>query len=154
MKSNSCLNFCHSSTWSSSLPPRPSAAFNGQGAAAALFRSLLVYPTRMGIKIGLPQGVMLGIIQMMLFGGYAACFLFGGWLAYKGEITGGVVMNVLFATLIGGFSIAQAAPYLVYFGQAQSAGAKVRSEECVPTREQEPRHASDASDDSVDHQLV
>ena len=41
------------------------------------------------------------------------------------RVTGGEVLNVLFAALIGGFALGQAAPNLQYFQQAKAAGGRV-----------------------------
>ena len=43
----------------------------------------------------------------------------------RGEVAGGDVMSVLFAALIGGFALGQAAPNLQYFSTGKVAGARV-----------------------------
>jgi ATP-binding cassette subfamily B (MDR/TAP) protein 1 len=56
---------------------------------------------------------------------YAVAFIYGADRVAAGKYTGGDVMNVLVAALLGGFSLGQAAPSLQYFAKGKVAGAKL-----------------------------
>ncbi|WFD42163.1 ABC-type xenobiotic transporter [Malassezia psittaci] len=70
-------------------------------------------------------GVGVGGFFFCVYSAYALAFFFGSKLVADGNIASGVVMNVIFAVLIGAFGIAMLAPNLQALSFAQAAAGKV-----------------------------
>ena len=62
---------------------------------------------------------------MVIYGSFAVALVYGAWRVAAGDYTGGTVMNVLIAVLLGGFAIMQGAPNIQYVIRGRIAGARV-----------------------------
>ncbi|KAL0036182.1 hypothetical protein WJX79_007336 [Trebouxia sp. C0005] len=100
-------------------------SFNGEERTVRRYGMSLTRPMQVGIKAGALNGVTIGSAQCFFMCGYALALWYGGIRVRAGKYTGGEVMNVLFAALIGGFSLGQAAPNLKYFQRGKASGAVV-----------------------------
>jgi ABC-type multidrug transport system fused ATPase/permease subunit len=56
---------------------------------------------------------------------YGIAFLYGWKLVQDDDYTAGKVMNVIFATIIGGFSLGQIGPNFNYFAAGKAAGTRL-----------------------------
>ena len=63
------------------------------------------------IKSGFINGFGLGLVFFTLFSMYAVAMWYGSVLVRQSDYSGGQVLTVFFAILIGGFSLGQAAPH-------------------------------------------
>lgn len=63
--------------------------------------------SQVGVQQALVTGVSLGAINSIMYFTYAVAFYYGAWRVSRGDYTGGTVMNVLVAALLGGFSLGQ-----------------------------------------------
>ncbi len=73
----------------------------------------------------LMTGVALGMVQLVMMGGYALAMWYGSTQVAAGNYTGGQVLQVMFAALMGGMALAQAAPSIPYFVAGTAAGGKI-----------------------------
>lgn len=106
---------------------RTVAAYNGEEAAHSLYNSKLDVPQKVGNQQGVVGGLALGGMQFVMFGSYAIALFYGSVRVSQGHMTGGDVLNVVFAALLGSFSLGMAAPNLQYFAKGAAAGAKMFS---------------------------
>jgi hypothetical protein len=67
-------------------------------------------PTKVGIRTGLIQGLSLGGNNLVEYCTWAGALYYGAWRVATGHYTGGQVLNIMAATLIGGFSLGQVKP--------------------------------------------
>eukprot|EP00741_Cyanophora_paradoxa_P002276 tig00000572_g2208.t1 len=82
------------------------------------YRENLQEARRFGMKKGLSAGMSVGAMMLVMFCTYGLAFWFGSWLiqhevwnpARGGIYTGGDIMTVLFAIVMGAFGVGQAAP--------------------------------------------
>ncbi len=61
----------------------------------------------------------------MLFSAYAASLYYGATRVAAGSMTGGDVLSVMMAALLGAYSLGQAAPLLQYFLAGRSAAGRL-----------------------------
>lgn len=62
---------------------------------------------QVGIRQAFYTGLSLGLVHTIVYCTYAVAFYYGAWRVKVGAYTGGDVMNVLVAALLGGFSLGQ-----------------------------------------------
>ena len=62
---------------------------------------------QVGIKQGLVTGMSLGGLNFVLFGAYAVSLFYGANRVAAGAMTGGSVLAVMMAALVGSFSLGQ-----------------------------------------------
>jgi len=67
-----------------------------------------------GVKQSWILGLGIGSFQLIIYGSFAIALVYGAFRVASGAYTGGTVMNVLIAVLLGGFAIMQGAPNLQY----------------------------------------
>jgi ATP-binding cassette subfamily B (MDR/TAP) protein 1 len=104
---------------------RTVAAFGGEERSVAAYDAALEAPAAAGVRAGWYTGLTLGMANCVAYCGYALAMWYGARRVADGAYTGGDVLNVLFAALIGGFALGQAVPSWQYFGQGQVAAARV-----------------------------
>jgi ATP-binding cassette subfamily B (MDR/TAP) protein 1 len=104
---------------------RTVAAFNGGDRVVRSYSAALDWPLKAGIQQGLMQGFTLGAVNGIWFLSYAAAMYYGAVLVSQQKVGGGDVLNVVFAAIIGGFALGQAAPSLQYFRLGCVAGASL-----------------------------
>ncbi|GAB4820940.1 hypothetical protein N2152v2_007986 [Parachlorella kessleri] len=100
-------------------------SFSGEERTSQAYADSLQDPLRVGIRQGFLGGLTLGMTNCIAFCAYALAMWYGGKRIADGAYTGGDVLNVLFAAIIGGFALGQAAPNFQYFATARAAGARV-----------------------------
>ncbi|KXZ43925.1 hypothetical protein GPECTOR_77g22 [Gonium pectorale] len=104
---------------------RTVAAYSREEAAMAQYGAALVEPRKMGIRQAWISGLGLGAINVVIYGTYAVGLFYGAYRVAAGVYTGGQVLMVLIGTLMGGFSLGQAAPNLQHFAKGRIAGARM-----------------------------
>ncbi|CAL8467005.1 g6541 [Coccomyxa elongata] len=100
-------------------------AFNGADRAVKAYEGALEVPMKMGVQQGIMQGITVGFTNCTFLCSYALAFWYGSTRVRAGKYDGGDVMSVLFAALLGGFALGQAAPNIQFFVAAKVAGARV-----------------------------
>eukprot|EP00887_Chlorella_sp_A99_P002677 scaffold6.g2677.t1 len=100
-------------------------AFNGEERTVAAYEAVLEHPCKVGIRQGFLGGLIVGSTNCVAYCGYALALWYGSTRIIAGTYNGGQVINVLFAALIGGFSLGQAAPHFQHFQQGRAAGARI-----------------------------
>ncbi|KAG2490598.1 hypothetical protein HYH03_010991 [Edaphochlamys debaryana] len=104
---------------------RTVAAYNREQAAMEQYDKALEGTHIMAIRQSYLAGASFGAVQFVMYGTYAVGLFFGAYRVAAGAYTGGTVLQVLVATLMGGFSLGQAAPNLQYFAKGRMAGARM-----------------------------
>jgi ATP-binding cassette subfamily B (MDR/TAP) protein 1 len=84
---------------------RTVAAFGQEAKALEDYGHQLELPERVGIKLAVWNGAAMGSTQLIMFSAYAVAFVYGAWRVSLGLYTGGQVLNVLFAVIMGGFQL-------------------------------------------------
>lgn len=80
---------------------------------------------QVGIKQGLLTGLSLGSLNLVLFSAYAASLYYGATRVAAGAMSGGDVLAVMMAALLGAYSLGQAAPLLQYFLAGRAAAGRL-----------------------------
>ncbi|KAJ3207855.1 Multidrug resistance protein 1 [Clydaea vesicula] len=106
---------------------RTVTAFNGQEKELNKYDKCLVKAQGSGIKQGLFHGLNIGIVFFLMFGSYSLAFWYGSTLIVNGVMTGGTVLNVFFAIIIGAFSLGNAGPGISAMSVAKGAAFKIFS---------------------------
>ncbi|KAG9292637.1 hypothetical protein G9A89_007009 [Geosiphon pyriformis] len=101
------------------------AAFGGQQREADRYLKKLDESYSIGKKQGLITGAGVGSIMFIIFATYALAFFYGAKLVVNGDLTGGQVVNVFFAILLGAFALGNASPNFAAVGSALGAAAKL-----------------------------
>ncbi|KAJ1957947.1 hypothetical protein GGI12_004874, partial [Dipsacomyces acuminosporus] len=104
---------------------RTVTAFNGQKRELARYYEKIQDAYEFGKKKGIVLGAGIGAIQFFLFVMFCVGFNFGIWQISIRQMTPQEVLNVIFALLIGGFSLGGNAPNLSAISTAQGCAAKV-----------------------------
>ena len=120
-------------------------AFSGEPRSLESYKGALDEPVTVGIRQGAYAGFIVGFTNLVAFGAYALALWYGSTRIIAGAYTGGDVLNVLFAALIGGFALGQAAPNIQYFQQGSAAAARV-----FAVMDRKPRIDLDAAGDKLD----
>ncbi|KAH1073854.1 hypothetical protein J1N35_026182 [Gossypium stocksii] len=104
---------------------RTVASFTGEQQAISKYSKLLVTAYKSGVHEGTAAGLGLGVAMMILFCSYAMAVWFGGRLILDNGYTGGQVINVIVAVLIGSLSLGQSSPCMSAFAAGQAAAFKM-----------------------------
>ena len=100
-------------------------AFNGETRTADAYDDSLTPATNVAVRQGFMGAATLGFTNCVAFCAYALAMWYGGTRIVAGEYTPGQVLNVLFAALIGGVALGQAAPNIQYFQSGKVSGRRV-----------------------------
>ncbi|KAF9151478.1 Multidrug resistance protein 1 [Linnemannia schmuckeri] len=100
---------------------RTVAAFGGQKRELQKFNTVLEQAYKSGVKKSIATGLGMGSFMLIMFLSYSLAFYYGSSLVKKQEMEPGNVLTVLFATIIGAFSIGNVGPNIASFGKAQAA---------------------------------
>ncbi|GIL45935.1 hypothetical protein Vafri_3054 [Volvox africanus] len=106
---------------------RTVAAYNREQATMEQYDKALEGTRTMALRQGWLSGVSFGAVQFVMYGTYAVGLFFGAYRVAAGAYSGGTVLMVLVSTLMGGFSLGQAAPNLAYFAKGCAAGGRMFS---------------------------
>ncbi|KAG0290507.1 Multidrug resistance protein 1 [Linnemannia gamsii] len=100
---------------------RTVAAFGGQKRELKKFNVVLEEAYKSGVKKSIATGLGMGSFMLIMFMSYSLAFYYGSARVKAGEMKPGDVLTVLFATIIGAFSIGNVGPNIASFGKAQAA---------------------------------
>lgn len=103
---------------------RTVVAFGGEEREIKRYAKHLDIAEKAGLWKALASGVGVGFIQGLIFLVYALAFWYGNRLI-PGTMSGGDVLNVFFAIIIGAFSLGNATPYIASIGTACGAAFEV-----------------------------
>ncbi|KAL9676877.1 hypothetical protein QQ045_005098 [Rhodiola kirilowii] len=104
---------------------RTVASFTGEKQAIAKYNKALRKAYDTGTFEGLTQGFGFGAFMTVMFFSYGMAIWYGGKLILEKGYTGGEVINVIIAVLIGSMSLGQASPCLSAFAAGQAAAYKM-----------------------------
>ncbi|KAH9313089.1 hypothetical protein KI387_028124, partial [Taxus chinensis] len=101
------------------------ASFTGEKKSIEGYNKSLAIAYKAITQQGLVAGVGLGSVLFIMFCGYALALWYGSRLILDGSYTGGDVINVIFAVLMGGMSLGQTSPSLNAFSAGRAAAYKM-----------------------------
>nr|WCD39452.1 Ste6-2 [Ganoderma boninense] len=104
---------------------RTAQAFGTQRILSNLYDVQVDKSRIVDLKAAVWHGAGLSVFFFVIYGGYGLAFSFGTTLINHGEATAGQIINVIFAILIGSFSLALLAPEMQAITQARGAAAKL-----------------------------
>ncbi|XP_060190921.1 ABC transporter B family member 9-like [Lycium barbarum] len=103
------------------------ASFTGENLAIEEYNNKLenAQSASATVKQALASGLRLGTILMLIFFSYGLCIWYGAKLIIDKDYKGGDIISVIFAVMLGGGSLGQAAPSLPTFSAGQAAAYKI-----------------------------
>ncbi|TBU45834.1 P-loop containing nucleoside triphosphate hydrolase protein [Dichomitus squalens] len=104
---------------------RTAQAFGTQTILADIYDSHVTKSRLVDLRAAIWHGAGLSFFFFVIYGGYGLAFSFGVTLINRGEANAGEIVNVIFAILIGSFSLALLAPEMQAITQARGAAAKL-----------------------------
>ncbi|KAI0350350.1 P-loop containing nucleoside triphosphate hydrolase protein [Trametes cingulata] len=104
---------------------RTAQAFGTQRILAGLYDERVHESRAVDLKAAVWHGAGLSFFFFVIYGAYGLAFNFGTTLINQGHANAGQVVNVIFAILIGSFSLALLAPEMQAITQARGAAAKL-----------------------------
>ncbi|KAF9669198.1 hypothetical protein SADUNF_Sadunf14G0082900 [Salix dunnii] len=104
---------------------RTVASFTCEEQAISNYQKFLITSYKSGVQEGLAAGLGIGIVMSVVFSSFALAVWFGGKLILEKGYTGGTVVNVIVALLIGSTSLGQASPCMSAFVAGQAAASKM-----------------------------
>ncbi|KAK8693709.1 hypothetical protein V6N13_071280 [Hibiscus sabdariffa] len=104
---------------------RTVASFTGEKEAISNYEKFLVSAYRSGVYQGFVFGIGFGLIMLVIFCSYALAVWFGGRMILENGYTGGKVISVIVAIIIGSMSLGQASPCVNAFAAGQAAAFKM-----------------------------
>lgn len=104
---------------------RNATAFNTQKKLARQYDTFLAEAEKWGRKLQMVLGVMIATMMTIIYLNYGLSFWQGSRFLVKGEMGVGQVLTILFAVMIGAFSLGNVAPNAKAFTSAVAAGKKI-----------------------------
>ncbi|KAH7676289.1 Xenobiotic-transporting ATPase protein [Dioscorea alata] len=105
---------------------RTVASFTGERIAVNKYKKYLTNAYLSTVQEGLASGVGLGTVTLVMFCGYSLGIWYGAKLILDHkDYNGGKVINVIFALLVGSFSLGQTSPCTKAFAAGQAAAYKM-----------------------------
>eukprot|EP00742_Colponemidia_sp_Colp-10_P003632 GILJ01003866.1.p1 GENE.GILJ01003866.1~~GILJ01003866.1.p1 ORF type:complete len:1310 (-),score=238.99 GILJ01003866.1:288-4217(-) len=112
---------------------RTVASLSGEDREVTRYASKLEEAAQVGVLQGRVTGLGMGLTMFLLFGSYALAFWFGSIMITDHVYnpvsgrnwTGGDILAVFFAVLMGSFSLGQTAPLVKAFNEGRGAGFKM-----------------------------
>ncbi|KAI0755198.1 P-loop containing nucleoside triphosphate hydrolase protein [Daedaleopsis nitida] len=104
---------------------RTAQAFGTQHILSDLYDTHVNKSRDVDMKAAVWHGAGLSFFFFVIYGGYGLAFNFGTTLINRSQATPGEIVNVIFAILIGSFSLALLAPEMQAITQARGAAAKL-----------------------------
>ncbi|XP_039128461.1 ABC transporter B family member 11-like isoform X2 [Dioscorea cayenensis subsp. rotundata] len=105
---------------------RTVASFTGERIAVNKYKKYLTNAYLSTVQEGLASGAGLGTVTLIMFCGYSLGVWYGSKLVLDHkDYTGGKVINVIFALLVGSFSLGQTSPCTKAFAAGQAAAYKM-----------------------------
>uniref|UniRef100_A0A7S1NMY1 Bile salt export pump n=1 Tax=Eutreptiella gymnastica TaxID=73025 RepID=A0A7S1NMY1_9EUGL len=100
-------------------------AFSGMGRECERYAESVGRVQKFGLKKSLYMGLSIGMTYMVMFASYALAFWYGSYLIEWGYQSGGKIVGVFFAVLIGAFQLGIVGPIFSTIAEAQGAARKV-----------------------------
>lgn len=104
---------------------RNATAFNTQEKLARQYDTYLIEAEKWGRKLQMVLGVMIATMMTIIYLNYGLSFWQGSRFLVKGEMGVSQVLTILFAVMIGAFSLGNVAPNMKAFTSAVAAGKKI-----------------------------
>jgi ATP-binding cassette, subfamily B (MDR/TAP), member 1 len=104
---------------------RNATAFNTQKKLARQYDTYLTTAEKWGRKLQAVLGSMIAMMMFIIYCNYGLSFWQGSRFLVKGEMGVGQVLTILFAVMIGAFSLGNVAPNAKAFTSAVAAGQKI-----------------------------
>ncbi|CAO2818228.1 unnamed protein product [Amaranthus hypochondriacus] len=104
---------------------RTVASFTGEKRAIAEYNKSIGSAYKSGVHEGVAAGLGLGALMMVVFCSYALAIWFGSKMILEKNYSGGAVLNVIIAVLVGSMSLGQASPSMSAFAAGQAAAYKM-----------------------------
>jgi ATP-binding cassette, subfamily B (MDR/TAP), member 1 len=104
---------------------RTAQAFGTEEKLAKLYDENLVGAQRMGYRKALANGFIFASIFGLIYLAYGLAFWEGSRLIADGQLNVGLVINCLFAVIIGSFSLSHVVPRIENFAAASAASQKI-----------------------------
>ncbi|RZC77282.1 hypothetical protein C5167_001436 [Papaver somniferum] len=100
-------------------------SYVGESRALQAYSTALRNSQKIGYRIGLAKGIGLGATFFTVFCCYALLLWYGGYLVRHHDTNGGLAIATMFAVMIGGLGLGQAAPSMAAFAKAKVAAARI-----------------------------
>ncbi|KAG0226968.1 Multidrug resistance protein 1 [Actinomortierella wolfii] len=100
-------------------------AFDGQEREIKKYDDKLAEAYKSGMKKSWAQGIGMGSFMLIMFLSYALAFWYGSREVKAGRMEPGSVLTVLFATIMGAFSLGNVGPNIGTFAKAQAAAYNI-----------------------------
>ncbi|CAI0469179.1 unnamed protein product [Linum tenue] len=100
-------------------------AYVGESKSLQGYSAALRTAQKLGYKSGVAKGLGLGGTYFVVFCCYALLLWYGGYLVRHNYTNGGLAISTMFAVMIGGLALGQAAPSMSAFAKARVAAAKI-----------------------------
>ncbi|KAH7353067.1 hypothetical protein KP509_19G077400 [Ceratopteris richardii] len=104
---------------------RTVAAFVGEKKSLDAYEEKLKIAYKASIHQGVASGVGFGALMLIMFSSYSLAFWYGAKLILNSGYSGGTVVNVVFAVLMGGMSLGQATPSINAIAAGRAAAYKM-----------------------------
>ncbi|KAL2611668.1 hypothetical protein R1flu_023360 [Riccia fluitans] len=104
---------------------RTVTSYTGEPRAVKMYDSLLKGAEKAGMHQGLVTGIGMGFLLGSMFMAYGLALWYGGVLVRNEGLTGGQVINVIFAVLTGAMSLGQTAPSIGSVASGRAAAFKM-----------------------------
>ncbi|KAL4643334.1 hypothetical protein ACB092_02G084900 [Castanea dentata] len=104
---------------------RTVASYTGEKQAIAKYNKSLTKAYKSGVQEGLAAGLSLGVVMFILYCSYALAVWYGGKMILDKGYTGGDVITVMFAVMVGSTNLGQASPCMSAFAAGQAAAFKM-----------------------------
>ncbi|KAG6409945.1 hypothetical protein SASPL_127988 [Salvia splendens] len=104
---------------------RTVASFTGERRAVDRYEKSLHKAYKAGVQEGLAAGLGSGVSMLALYCSYALAVWFGSKMIIEKGYTGGHVLNIMMAILLGSFFLGQISPCLSAFSAGQVAAFKI-----------------------------
>jgi len=104
---------------------RTVVAFSGENRESEKYSKNLVTAEKAGIRMALVGGLMMSLLNFIIFAANGLGFYVGAIFTNEGVMEGGDVLTVFFAIIIGSFSLGQASPAFAALGKAGGAAYRI-----------------------------
>ncbi|KAL6840494.1 hypothetical protein ACP4OV_030304 [Aristida adscensionis] len=101
------------------------ASFNGEKQAIALYDKLIHKAYKATIEEGITNGFGRGSVFFIFYSSYGLAIWYGGKLILSGGYSGGDIVSILFAIMVGALSLGHATPCITAFAEGQSAAYRL-----------------------------
>ncbi|CAL4954975.1 unnamed protein product [Urochloa decumbens] len=99
--------------------------FNGEKHAIAMYNKFIHNTYKATVEEGITNGCGRGSVIFIFFASYGLAIWYGAKLILTRGYSGGDIVSVVFAVMVGALSLGQATPCIVAFSTGQSAGYKL-----------------------------